>query len=113
MSVEDHGSIRNEAEQRRHSREDWGGEAVLRCFGREFILTARNVSEGGMRAEAETELPVSAQGYISFQLNSVNLPLTCRCRVVYSIDGRGVGIEFLEVSDEARWTLKSFVEELN
>ncbi len=113
MSVTDPGSVWTESDQRRHPRAGWDGEAILRCSGQEFILTARDVSEGGMRAEAESELPVSAQGFISFQLSPGNLPLACRCRVVYSIDGRGVGIEFLDVSDETRWTLKSFVDKLN
>ncbi|HLI30430.1 MAG TPA: PilZ domain-containing protein, partial [Terriglobia bacterium] len=107
------GSIWMESDQRRHPRADWGGDAILYCSGQEFILTAHNVSEGGMLAEAERELPVSAQGFISFQLKPGKLPLACKCRVVYSIDGRGAGIEFLDVSDETRWTLKNFVNEAN
>lgn len=107
------GSTWSESDQRRRPRAAWGGEAILRCAGREFILTARNVSEGGMQADSEFELPVSALGLVSFQLSPGNLPLACRCRVVYSIDGKGAGIEFLDVSDEARWVLKSFVDGAN
>lgn len=106
-------SIWAENDPRRYPRASWDGEAVLQCSGREFILTARNVSEGGMRAESEADLPVSTLGFVSFELKPGGLPLVCRCRVVYAIDGKGVGIEFLDVSDEARWTLKSFMDETN
>ena len=107
------GSTWSESDRRRRPRAAWGGEASLQCSGQEFILTARNVSEGGMQADSEFELPVSALGIVSFQLTPGSLPVACRCRVIYSIDGKGAGIEFLDVSDEARWTLKSFVDEAN
>ncbi|MGH9433604.1 MAG: PilZ domain-containing protein [Terriglobia bacterium] len=36
-------------------------------------------------------------------------PVSCRCRVIYSVDGRGIGVEFLDLSDESRRVLKKFV----
>ncbi|MGH9358443.1 MAG: PilZ domain-containing protein [Candidatus Acidiferrales bacterium] len=102
-----------EGDQRRYPRTDWSEEAILQCSGREYILAARNISEGGMGAESCTELPASALGFVSFQLKAEGLPLACRCRVIYSVHGKGVGIEFLDVSEEARWMLKSFINKTN
>ncbi len=113
--MSERGADELERDQRRYARVSWTGEAILQCSGREYILAARNISEGGMGARGNSDLPASALGFVSLRLKAEGegLPLACRCRVVYSIDGKGAGIEFMEISDEARWILKSFVNEIN
>lgn len=102
-----------EDERRRFTRVPLSTAATLEWAGQEYILSSHNVSEGGMRAEASHDLPPQAEGLISFNLDPENVPFACRCRVLYSIDGSGVGIEFLELSEESRLVLKHFVDQAN
>ncbi|MGH9406281.1 MAG: PilZ domain-containing protein [Terriglobia bacterium] len=102
-----------EDERRRSPRRPFTGEAWLHCEGREYILTARDVSVSGMGIAPASEPCSGSSGAISFCLDSGGLPLACRCRIIYSADGRGLGVEFLELSDEGRTALKNFVDAAN
>ena len=84
-------------------------EVALRCAGGEFLLTARDVSEGGLGAAALDGLEAGAEGSVEF----ISFPVACRCRVVYSIHGKGLGIEFLDLSEESRAALRNFVKGAN
>ena len=83
------------------------GEVALQCAGREYILTARDVSVGGVGTEPVAGIEAPVEGSLEFQ----EMPVACRCRVVYSIEGKGLGIEFLDLSEESRLALKNFVDE--
>lgn len=103
----------SEDERRAAPRAGLEEEAVFQCAGREYILTTRNVSETGLRAEPEPGVFSATEGSLEFHLAPGELPVACRCRVVYAMDGEGIGIEFLDLSDEARAALKHFVSESN
>ncbi|HEX5483580.1 MAG TPA: PilZ domain-containing protein [Terriglobia bacterium] len=103
----------SERDQRKYQRVPLSAEALVQCAGREYLLTSRNLSLGGMQANPQPDLPSSVEGFISFHLKPEDLPVACHCRVIYSIDGRGVGIEFLDLTDDLRLMLKNFVDEAN
>lgn len=98
-----------EDERRAFRRADYTGEVALRCAGREYILAARDVSEGGVGASPAEGIPAPEDGSLELAL----VPVACRCRVVYSTQGEGVGIEFLELSEESRLAIKNFVDDAN
>lgn len=98
-----------EDERRTFRRVPCEGEVALRCAGREYILAACDVSEGGLRASPAEGIDAPAEGSLDFSL----VPAACRCRVVYSTQGEGVGIEFLELSEESHLALRQFVENAN
>lgn len=102
-----------EKDLRKYQRVPLSAEALVQCAGREYLLTSRNLSLGGMQANPQPDLPASVEGFISFHLKPEDLPVACHCRVIYSIDGRGVGIEFLDLTDDLRLMLKNFVDEAN
>ncbi|MGH9401484.1 MAG: PilZ domain-containing protein [Terriglobia bacterium] len=98
-----------EDERRVFRRAEFTGEVSLQCTGREYILTSRDVSEGGIGTGPVPGLVAPAEGSVEF----LEVPVACRCRVVYSAQGEGVGIEFLDLSDESRIALKNLVDEAN
>lgn len=98
-----------EDERRTFRRAPCEGEVALRCAGREYILAARDVSEGGLGASPAEGIQAPVEG----SLETTLLPAACRCRVVYSTEGEGVGIEFLELSEESHLVLRHFVENAN
>lgn len=113
MAAKEPLSSASERDQRKYQRVPLSAEALVQCAGREYLLTSRNLSLGGMQANPQPDLPASVEGFISFHLKPEDLPVACRCRVIYSIDGRGVGIEFLDLTDDLRLMLKNFVDEAN
>lgn len=72
---------------------------------------ARDISAGGLRLDSSPELPQEAEGSMSIPLTAGKPPVACRCRVIYSIEGRGIGVEFLDLSEESRLVLDNFVRE--
>ncbi|MGH9353036.1 MAG: PilZ domain-containing protein [Terriglobia bacterium] len=98
-----------EDERRGFRRAEFTHEVSLQCAGREYILTARDVSETGIGTGPAAGLEAQAEGC----LECPGFPVACRCRVVYSAEGEGVGIEFLDLSEESRMVLKNFVDEAN
>lgn len=102
-----------EGERRAAPRAGLEDEAAFHCAGRDYILTTRNVSESGLGAESGAGVTAQTEGSIEFHMSPLELPIACRCRVVYATDGEGIGIEFLDLSDQARSALKFFVGKSN
>lgn len=100
-------------EDRRYPRADFNADVILQCTGQEYVLTAHNISARGMGLDPNPELAPETEGTVRIPLRPGQVPLACRCRVVYSIEGRGIGIEFLELSEESQLVLNSFVRASN
>jgi hypothetical protein len=100
-------------EKRKYPRTDFDSNVLFQCAGQEYVLMAHNISGGGLRVDSDPDLAPAAEGTVSIPLRPGNAPLACRCRVVYSLEGRGIGIEFLDMSDESRLALKNFVDDAN
>lgn len=100
-----------EDDRRAFRRASITGEVALQCAGREYILTACDVSVGGVGTEPAAGIEAPLEGSLEFQ--EMPVACRCRCRVVYFIEGKGLGIEFLDLSEESRLALKNFVDEAN
>src|SRR5487761_1749126 len=79
--------------------------------GREYVLVAKDISVGGLSTSPHPEITESSEGIATFAIGERQRPVSCRCRVIYSVDGRGIGVEFLDLSEESIFALKKFVDE--
>jgi PilZ domain len=106
-------TISKQQEQRRYPRANFDSDVMLQCAGQEYVLMAHNISAGGMGLDPNPELSPRSEGSVSIPLGQGEAPLACRCRVVYSMEGRGIGIEFLDLSEESRLVLNNLVRDSN
>jgi hypothetical protein len=83
------------------------------AMGREDALTTRDVSLGGLLIATKKPYPVNSAIDVTFSLPFSGLPIFCRGEVSYAIEGRGMGIRFLEMSEASRLALKAFVAQAN
>ena len=81
--------------------------AALEC---NEIRVTRDVSVGGMFFDVQFPLPIGSELTISFRLNPAVAPINCRAKVTFSRVGLGMGIQFLDLSREARQMLQKFLD---
>ena len=74
-------------------------------------MVTRDVSVGGMFINAEFPLPVDSDLSLSFRLYPTEPSVTCRAKVMFSRVGLGMGIQFVDLSPEARELIERFVDE--
>jgi PilZ domain len=98
-------------EKRRYPRAEFDSNVMFQCAGQEYVLMARNISAGGLQLESSADLSPQTEGALSIPLESGRPPLACRCRIVYSVEGRGIGVEFLDMSEESCLVLNNFVRD--
>ena len=89
-----------EIEKRRHKRDD--AELEVRCasFGLEEIFVSRDVSAGGLFLNTSTPLPPGSHVELTFNVSPEDPAIECSGRVVYSLPGVGMGIQFLDTTGE-------------
>ena len=102
-----------DVERRKYPRAAVESEVAMEFSGQEYVLVAKEISAGGLRTSPHDEIPESSEGIITLTVGDDRKPVSCRCRVIYSIDGRGIGVEFLDLSDASRQVLIDFVDESN
>lgn len=102
-----------DSERRKHARAEIESEVVMEFSGQEYVLVAKDISAGGLSTSPNHEIKDTSEGIATFAIGADRQPVSCRCRVIYSVDGRGIGVEFLDLSDESRQALKKFVDESN
>jgi c-di-GMP-binding flagellar brake protein YcgR len=75
-------------------------------------MVTRDVSVGGMFINMSLPFPIDSELSLSFRLYPTEPAITCRAKVMFSRVGLGMGIQFLDVSAEARQVLQKFVDEV-
>jgi hypothetical protein len=60
--------------------------------------------------DVQFPLPIGSELTISFRLNPAVAPINCRAKVTFSRVGLGMGIQFLDLSREARQMLQKFLD---
>jgi hypothetical protein len=98
-------------DKRKYPRAEFDSNVMFQCAGQEYVLMARNISAGGLQLDSNMEISPQTQGAVSIPLQPGYPPLACRCRVIYSVEGRGIGVEFLDLSDDSRLVLNNFVRD--
>jgi c-di-GMP-binding flagellar brake protein YcgR len=103
--------ITPEIERRQHRRAKLVTQIRCEALDREDLMLTRDVSIGGLFITAKNPLPLDSEVTLSFHLAPATPAITCRGKVVYSVRGLGMGIQFFDVSEETRQTLQKFVDE--
>ena len=83
------------------------------ALGRKDTLVTRDISLGGLLIVTKTPYPADTEIDLSLSLPSAGTPVSCRGQVGYTIEGCGMGVKFVELSEESHLALKRFVHEAN
>ena len=103
--------ITPEIERRQHRRATLVTQVRCETLDREDLFVTRDVSTGGAFISTKDPYPRGSEVSLSFRLTPVDPPITCRGNVLYSLKGVGMGVQFLEVSEEVYAALQTFVDE--
>jgi c-di-GMP-binding flagellar brake protein YcgR len=99
------------AERRQHRRVKLVTQVRCEALGCCEIRLTEDIGVGGMFFHLRFPLPIGSEMSISFRLYPADPAITCRARVTFSRVGQGMGIEFLDLSENARRLIEKFVDE--
>ena len=111
MEPEDREYVTPEIDKRQHRRAQLVTQVRCDALGRDEFLLTRGVSVGGMFVTAKDPFPSDSEVALSFSLRAGEPPIASRGKVVYSLRSMGMGITFVDLSEEARQALQKFVDE--
>ena len=98
-------------EKRHHRRAKLVAQVRCEALDREDVLLTSDVSVGGIFVSAAKPFPSDSEVAVSFKLKSTDPTLACRGKVIYSMVGLGMGVQFTDLSEDNRRTLEQFVDE--
>jgi len=98
-------------DKRRHRRANLITQVRCDALQRQGLMVTRDVSVGGMFVNVKDPFPADSEVTTLFRLEPTSDLLTCRGKVAYAIKGMGMGISFIELSEEVRQALQKFVDE--
>lgn len=110
MEQEGRQYVKPEIDKRQHRRARLVTQLKCEAVGRDEILLSRDVSVGGMFVTAKDPFPQDSEASIIFRLTPVDPLISCQGKVMYSIQGVGMGIMFTDLDDETRKSLQKFVD---
>lgn len=113
MAEEDRTYITPDIDKRQHRRAKLVTEVKCEALNREQLMVTRDVSIGGMYISCNDPLPSDSLLNLSFRLRPKEALISCRGKVVYSLKGMGMGIQFFDLSEESRQALQKFVDEID
>ena len=111
MDSESSEFITPSVERRRHRRAQLIADVRCQALGHSEVLVTRDISPGGVFITTKKPLPLQAEVTLTLRLDPKGPALTFHGHVVNSLKGLGMGVEFTEMSDEARSMLQKFVDE--
>jgi c-di-GMP-binding flagellar brake protein YcgR len=100
-----------EIDKRRHRRANLITQVRCDALQRQGLMVTRDISVGGMFVNEKDPFPADSEVTTLFRLEPTSDLLTCRGKVAYAIRGMGMGISFIELSEEVRQALQKFVDE--
>lgn len=98
-------------DKREHRRARLVAQVRCEAMGREEILLTRDVSVGGLFISSKEPFPMGSEIALALQLAAGGKALSTRGKVVYSLRGLGMGIQFTDLTEESRAALQKFVDE--
>lgn len=110
MEQEGREYVRPEIDKRQHRRARLVTQLKCEALGREELLLSRDVSVGGMFVTAKEPFPQDSEVSLSFRLDPREPLISSGGKVMYAIQGVGMGIMFTDLSDEPRQALQKFVD---
>lgn len=103
--------LRPEIDKRRHRRAKLVTQVRCEPLDRDELMLTRDISVGGMFVSTKNPLPSPSDVTVKFRLRTGEPMLECRGKVVYSIKGMGMGVQFENLSESAKEALEKFVDE--
>jgi len=103
--------ITPEIERRQYRRVQLITQVRCETLSCDALLLTRDVSVGGLFIKSVRPLPANSEVSLTFNLKPSEPAITCRGRVVYAVVGLGMGIQFSDLTEEARQVLQRFVDE--
>ena len=100
-----------EIDKRQHRRAQLVTQVRCDALSRDEFLLTRDVSVGGMFVTAKDPFPSDSEVALAFSLRAGEPLIASRGKVVYSLRNMGMGITFVDLSEEARQALQKFVDE--
>ena len=110
MEQEGREYVRPEIDKREHRRARLVTQLKCEASGRDELLLSRDVSVGGMFVTAKNPFAQDSEVTIIFRVTPVEPLISCRGKVMYAIQGVGIGIMFSELNDESRKSLQKFID---
>lgn len=98
-------------ERRQYRRVNLVTQIKCESLGREELLATRDVSVGGLFVKVRKPLPRDSEVTLTFRLPSTQQSIACRGKVMYPVEGLGMGVQFFDLSPETRGLLQKFVDE--
>ena len=112
MELDERQLIRPEVERRQYRRVKLVTQVHCEEMDRNEIMVTRDVSLGGMFINVKLPLPLNSELALTFRLSPAAPAIACRAKVMFSQVGLGMGIKFLDISQEAQQSLQKFVDEV-
>jgi hypothetical protein len=103
--------ITPEIEKRQHRRARLITEVKCEAMDRDEVLVTRDVSVGGIFVTTKKPFPLNSKVALDFSLGPGQPSISCRGKVVYSMQDLGMGIEFSELNEETHLSIEKFVDE--
>jgi hypothetical protein len=85
-------------------------EVVYEGYSHEVPLRVPDLSTHGMFINTPRTFPEGAVLKLKFRLARTNFPIHARGEVRYCVPGVGIGIEFVEISEEAQEAIADELE---
>jgi PilZ domain len=98
---------------RQFKRISYPPELVVTCEGapEKILVTGPDISVNGMFINTRADLPEGTVLNITFRLAKTSVKVSVRGEVRYRVPGIGVGVEFVNISTEARLALEKEFEQ--
>ena len=87
-------------EKRKHKRDNAALDVRCESFGLDEIFVSRDVSAGGLFLKTPNPLVPGSVVELTFGVSPEGPEVKCSGRVVYSLPGVGMGIQFLDATGE-------------
>jgi c-di-GMP-binding flagellar brake protein YcgR len=99
-------------EKRRYRRVQIITRVRCKALNREEFLLTRDISVGGLFLTCQDPFPKESLVILTFYLRFGEAAINCRGKVAYCRAGDGMGIQFLDLSEEPRQAIQKFVDEV-
>lgn len=98
---------------RKDKRHSYPSDLVVSCEGMpgHIPLTGPDLSVHGMFVNTPAVLPEGTVLKLTFRLVRLNFKISVRGEVRYRIPGTGVGVEFIDLSDETRAAIEKELDQ--
>jgi len=111
MAEEDLTYITPKIEKRQYRRVRLVTEVRRESLSQEELLLTRDISVGGLFLNCKNPWPKDSEVTLSFHLRPGGPVVNCHSKVAYSIAGVGMGIQFVDLSEELRQAIQKLVDE--